>query len=242
MSFVSVALSLSIGLGATGHSPSAAMLRPGDERLAIEQVLSQPAGRLDLTMEADGAPVSPPIGSLIGELHLTTDGRVVRTQTIALGGRRQIDLSVATRDLTPVRHYSASSRRTVDFHFDPDGVTGFYAPADEAETAVDDPLREAAFDSNHIDLVARAIPLEPGFEAEAATYGRPAADTAPDETFVSYTVRYIGREDGLAIAGFRRTGAGSPETRVVFDPATRRLARLEAPAGPGRLLVMRPAE
>lgn len=118
-------------------------------------------------------------------------------------------------------------------------MTGTYATTGAA-VPVDDAFAGAAFDSNVIDLVARAVPLTVGFEASVRTYERASAEATV--TDVRYTVRVLGREgvEGREAAVVEFT-KGEGATRLYVDLETRVLLRTAAEVGPGVVLVIEPS-
>ena len=182
-----------------------------------------------------------PVGTLTETVGRTPDGHLVRVQRLASPRGSQVDSLVSTPDLSPVSHYSRNPGRIVDLRYASGAVTGTYANTGEAPVTVDDDTGGPAFDSNVIDLVARAVPLTPGFSADVRTYERASADAA--DTEVTYRVRVVGREtvgDREAIVvEFSKPGTGA--TRLTLDPETREVLRQESEVAPGTTFVMEPS-
>ena len=214
-------------------------LAPGDRRLAVDSVAVDGTETSTLYLVRDGD--RQPFGTLTEEVRLAPEG-LVRVQRLASPRGAQVDSLVAFPDLTPRSHYSQNPARTVDLRFDQGSVTGSYTNADAEPVRVRDSLERPAFDSNVIDLVARALPLDAGFAETVRTYERAAADA--EVTAVPYTVRVVGQEvvggRSAYVVEYRKPGGGP--TRVYVDAETRRALRREAEVAPGVLLVIEPSQ
>lgn len=216
------------------------IFRPGDNRLAIADMLATQPSRLNMSVHLpDGT--QRPLGYIDDTIYHIENGDVVRVQMAHINGNRQIDLTQASSGLLPRKHYSQSAKRTIDLNYGEDAVTGSYEVADAEAVAVNDPVASPAFDSNHIDLIARAIPLEEGFAADIATYERAAPDST--DTAVLYRVAYEGEEDtgGAPVAIVSYARHGGSKTNIYLDPESRSLVRIEFASG-GAVMVMTPAE
>lgn len=218
---------------------SVSPLVPGDARLDLTAVTgpSSRTFRLTVVMGAQ----RQPFGTLTETLSRTPDGGVVRVQRIDSPRGAQLDSLAATADLSPRSHVSRNPGRSVDLRFSPGAVTGTYTDAGAAPVAVEDARRGPTFDSGMIDLVARAVPLDVGFEAEVQTYERASAVTA--ETDVVYTVRCVRREtlDGHEAAVVEFSKGGADLTRLWVDPASRDVLRLESVVAPGVVVLIEPS-
>lgn len=231
------------------HAASAAAergdepLSPGDSRLHLAAVTAPSTRTLSIYLERGGQ--RQRFGTLVETLVHTDGTEFVRVQRLESARGTQVDSIRATiADLSPRAHYSANPARIVDLRFDDEGVvTGTYAPADPNADAlaIDDTLEAPAFDSNVIDLVARAVPLEHGFESAVRTYERALADAA--NTDVMYSVRVSGHEelDGREVAVVEFTKGANP-TRLYVDLESRTTWKMEAEVAPGTTIVMIPVD
>ena len=214
-------------------------LVPGDARLNLDAVTAPSSRTFDLSVVREGG--RQPVGTLTETVGRTPDGHLVRVQRLASPRGMQEDSLAFTPELSPVSHHSRNLGRTVDLRFASGAVTGTYTNAGEAPVAVDDDTGGPAFDSNVIDLVARAVPLVPGFSADVRTYERASADAA--DTDVTYRVRVVGREAAgdreTVVVEFSKAGTGA--TRLYLDPETREVLRQESEVAPGTTFVMEPS-
>ena len=151
-----------------------------------------------------------------------------------------MDSLVSTTHLSPISHYSQNPGRTVELTYSPLSVTGTYTNAGADGSIIDDVLDGPAFASNFIDLVARAVPLESGFESAVQTYERASAGAT--ETDVTYSVRTGGREvvEGREAVVIEFSKGGVNATRLYVDPETRVVLRQESEVAPGTTFVMEP--
>ena len=215
------------------------LLVPGDVRLDLEAVAAPSSRTFDLSVVRDGG--RQPVGTLTETVGRTLDGRLVRVQRLTSPRGSQVDSLVSRPDLAPVSHYSRNRGRIVDLRFASGAVTGTYTNAGEAPVAVDDDTGGPAFDSNVVDLVARAVPLVPGFSADVRTYERASADAT--DTDVTYSVRVVGRgavgDREATVVEFSKAGTGA--TRLYLDPETREVLRQESDVAPGTTFVMEPS-
>ena len=223
-----------------GPSPSgrAAPLVPGDDRLDLAPVAVPAAQTFHLAIVRGGQ--RQPFGTLTETLRRTADGGFASVQRLASPRGTQVDSLTFGPDLAPRSHHSQNPGRTVDLRYAPTAVTGTYAEAGHGAVAVNDARPGPAFDSNTIGLVARAVPLTVGFEADVRTYERASADAT--ETDVTYTVRVLRVETvgGRDAAVVTYAKADGPTTRIWVDLETRRPLRVEAEVAPGTTLVMEP--
>lgn len=214
-------------------------LIPGDARLTLEAVTAPSSRTFDLHVFREGG--RQPVGTLTETIGRTPDGNLVRVQRLASPLGTQVDSLVSTPDLSPVSHHSRNPARTVDLRYASGAVTGTYANTGEAPVTVDDGTGSPAFDSNFIDLVARAAPLDPGFSADVRTYERASADAT--DTEVTYRVRVVGLETvgdcEATVVEFSKPGTGA--TRLTLDPETREVLRQESEVAPGTTFVMEPS-
>ena len=213
-------------------------LVPGDARLDVAAVTDPSSRTYRLTVVQ--AAQRMPFGTMTETLSRTPDGGVVRVQRIDSPRGAQLDSLTASADLSPRSHVSRNPGRAVDFRYTPGSVTGTYTDAGAAPVAVNDARPGPAFDSGLIDLVARAVPLEPGFAADVRTYER--ASAGAEETDVVYTVR-VERRETLAdreavVVEFAK--AGGSLTRMWVDPASRSVLRLESEVAPGVVVLLEP--
>lgn len=216
--------------------PSEAVLAPGDARLHLEAVTAPSTRAWALYLERDGQ--RRRFGTLTETVTVTPEGTWRRVQHLQTPQAAQTDSLTASTDLAPRSHFSRNPGRVVDLRFADGAVTGTYQTTGADADSVQDALPAPAFDANVIDLVARAVPLEAGFEAPVRTYERASAEAA-EETTVSYTVRVERLEsDGqVAVVSYTKGDRGA---RLFVDVATRALHKMEVEAGPGMLLVMLP--
>ncbi len=214
-------------------------LVPGDTRLDLAAVTA-PSSRTFAMSVAQGAQRQP-FGTLTETLARTADGDVARVQRIDSPRGAQVDSLTFSADLSPRSHFSQNPGRTVRLRYALGAVTGTYADAGTTPVDIRDPAPGSAFDAGLIDLVARAVPLDVGFEAQASTYERASADAA--ETRVVYTVRVTRRErlDGHEVAVVEVAKAGGPTTRSWVDVETRAVRRLESDVAPGVTFRMEPS-
>ena len=214
-------------------------LVPGDGRLDLAAV-PEPSEQTFLLTIVQGAQRQP-FGTLTETLTRTTDGGGVRVQRIDSPRGSQVDSLTFAADLSPRSHASRNPGRTVRLRFTPDAVSGTYTDAGAEPVAIDDARSGPSFDSGLVDLVARAVPLDAGFEVQARTYERASAGAA--ETEVSYTVRVARWEvlDGRDTAVVEYAKDGGPTTRSWVDVETRAVLRLESEVAPGVLLRMEPS-
>lgn len=214
-------------------------LVPGDARLTLEAVTAPSSRTFDLHVVREGDRQS--VGTLTETVGRTPDGNLVRVQRLSSPRGSQVDSLVSRPDLSPLSHHSRNPARTVDLSFASGAVTGTYTNAGEAPITVDDDSARPVFDSNFIDLVARAVPLAPGFSADVRTYERASADAA--DTDVIYRVRVVGREAvgdrEATVVEFSKEGGGA--TRLYLDPETREVLRQESAVAPGTTFVMEPS-
>ena len=224
---------------ALSHTASRGPLIPGDPRLDLEAVTLPSSRTFDLSIVTDGG--RQPFGTLTEDIRRAPDGGLVRVQRLASPRGTQVDSLVSTLRLSPVSHHSRNPGRTVDLRYAAHKVTGTYTNAGAAPVVVDDALDSPAFDSNVIDLVARAVPLDPGFTSPVQTYERASADAT--ETDVTYTVRTVGRDvvggRETVVVEFSKGGTGT--TRLYLDPETRAVVRQESEVAPGTTFVMEPS-
>ena len=238
--FLLTLLSACAGTGPASHPPaqSSGPLVPGDARLELAAVTAPAVHTYRLTV-VQGAQRQP-FGTLTETVSRTPDGGLVRVQRLASPRGVQVDSLTSASDLSPRSHYSENPGRTIDLRYAPSTVTGTYTDAGAAPVAVADVRSGPAFDSNFIDLVARAVPLAPGYEAAVQTYER--ASAGEEETDVVYTVRVTGRE---TVAGHEAVvvefskGEGT-STRLFVDPATRDVLRQESEVAPGVTFLIEP--
>lgn len=232
----STAAATAPGTAAPSRSPR---LVPGDDRLDLDAV-TEPSVQTFLLSVVQGAQRQP-FGTLTETLTRTPDGGVVRVQRIASPRGNQADSLTFAADLSPLSHDSQNPGRTVTLRFTPRAVTGTYAEVGTEPVPIDDARSGPSFDSGLVDLVARAVPLDAGFEAEAVTYERASAGAA--ETEVSYTVRVARREvlNGRDTAVVEHAKGGGPTTRSWVDVETRAVLRLESEVAPGVVLLMEPS-
>ena len=224
--------------GTTASTPSRP-LAPGDDRLDLAAV-TEPSTRTFRLTIVQGAQRQP-YGTLTETLSRTPDGGVARVQRIDSPRGSQVDSLTFSADLFPHSHFSQNPARTVRLRYTPDGVAGTYADAGADPVDVDDPAPGPVFDAGLIDLVARAVPLDVGFEAQAPTYERASADAT--ETAVTYTVRVTGREtlDGRDAAVVEYAKGGGHATRSWVDAETRAVLRLESEVAPGVTFLIEPS-
>ena len=214
-------------------------LVPGDARLDLAAVTAPSSGTFALTVVQGDR--RQPFGTLTETLAPTPDGGLVRVQRLVSPRGSQVDSLTSSADLSPRSHYSENPGRTVDLRYAPSIVTGTYADVGATPVAVADTRSGPSFDSNVIDLVARAVPLTVGYEAAVLTYERASADAS--ETDIVYTVRVRGREVTAGREAFVvefSKGEGT-STRLFLDPATRRVLRQESDVAPGVTLLIEPS-
>ena len=224
---------------ASERSASGPPLVPGDARLDVAAV-TVPSSRTFRLTVVQGTQRMP-FGTMTETLARTADGGVVRVQRIDSPRGAQLDSLTASSDLAPRSHVSRNPGRSVALQFTPRAVTGTYTDAGAAPVAIDDARGAPAFDSGMIDLVARAVPLDVGFEATAQAYERPSAGAS--ETGVVYTLRVIRHEvlDGREAFVVEFFNVGDGPTRVWIAPASRELLRLESPVAPGVVVLIEPS-
>ena len=238
--FLTILLGCCAGSGPASQPPVQASgpLTPGDAHLDLAAVTA-PAVRTYRLTVVQGAQRQP-FGTLTETVSRTPDGGLVRVQRLVSPRGSQVDSLTSTADLSPRSHYSENPGRTVELRYAPRTVTGTYTDAGAAPVAIADARSGPAFDSNFVDLVARAVPLDPGYEAAVQTYER--ASAGAEETDVVYTVRVTGREP---VAGHEAVvvefskGDGT-SARLFLDPATREVLRQEAEVAPGVTLLIEP--
>ena len=214
-------------------------LVPGDDRLDLAAV-TEPSTRSFRLTVVQGAQRQP-YGTLTETVSRTPDGGVVRVQRIDSPRGNQVDSLTFATDFSPLSHDSRNPGRTVTLRYAPRAVTGTYTDAGAEPVAIDDVRSGPSFDSGLIDLVARAVPLDTGFEAQAQTYERASADAT--ETSVRYTVRVTRREalDGRDAAVVEYAKDGGPTTRSWVDVETRAVLRLESEVAPGITFLIEPS-
>ena len=224
--------------GATASTLSRPLV-PGDDRLDLAAVTEPSTRSFRLTL-VQGAQHQP-FGTLTETLSRTPDGAVVRVQRIDSPRGNQVDSLTSATDLSPLSHDSRNPGRTVTLRYAPRAVTGTYTDAGAEPVAIDDVRSGPSFDSGLIDLVARAVPLDVGFEAHAPTYERASADAA--ETTVTYTIRVTRREalDGRDTAVVEYAKDGGHATRSWVDVETRAVLRLESEVAPGVTFLIEPS-
>ena len=181
-----------------------------------------------------------PFGTLTETLARTPDGGLVRVQRLVSPRGSQVDSLTSAADLSPRSHFSENPGRTVDLRYAPSAVTGTYTETRADPVAVVDALPGPAFDSNVIDLVARAVPLTPGYEASVQTYERASAGT--EVTDVVYAVRVrgqgtVGAREAVVVEFSKGEGTS---TRLFLDPTTREVLRQESEVAPGVVFLMEP--
>ena len=227
-----------VSVTSAGTTSPSRPLVPGDDRLDLDPVMALGSQTFDLTLMGGGQ--RHPFGTLTETIRRTPEGGLVRVQRLASPRGTQVDSLTFGPDLSPRSHFSHNPGRTVELRYSPTAVTGTYAEVGRVAVAVDDARDGPAFDSNAIDLVARAVPLTAGFEADVRTYERGSADAT--ETDVTYTVRVLRVEavDGRDAAAVTYSKAGGPTTTVWVNTETRRPLRLESEVAPGTTFVMEP--
>ena len=236
---LALALVVLAGCATTRTSPNSSLLTPGDPRLDLEAVTRPGSWTQDVYTEQDGT--RERLGSRSDAIRRTADGGVVRVTTFETARGLLTDSLTADAALSPRSHDSENPRRVVALRFGPRSVRGTYSEAGSDPVRIDDAIPEPAFDSGLVDLVARAVPLDPGFEAGVRTYERASADAA--ETVVVYTVRVLARQvvGGREAAVVELSQGGSGATRFYLDPSTRDVVHMEFDAAPGVLMVMEPS-
>ena len=214
-------------------------LAPGDPRLDLAAVSVPSSRTFTLSVLRGGEP--QPIGTLTETVRRTADGGISRVHRLQSPRGLQIDSLTASADLAPRSHDSYNPGRTVSLTYGARTATGTYTATGSAPVAVNDALLSPAFDSNFIDLVARAVPLEGGFTSDVRTYERASADATATE--VTYTVRVVGREavggQEAVVVEFGKADGG--KTRLYVDPVTRAMIRHESEVGPGLTLLITPS-
>ncbi|MEZ4702559.1 MAG: hypothetical protein R2834_19655 [Rhodothermales bacterium] len=216
------------------------LLAPGDARLAYEAV-SQPAvRRFSLWIERDADRQS--FGTLTETIRRTSDGGVVRVQRLESPRGVQVDSLSASATFAPRTHHSVNPARTVDLTYGPRAASGTFTSVGTPAVAVNDPIPEPAFDSNFIDLIARAVPLTRGYAASVRTYER--ASDQPEDTEVFYSV-WVGVQERIldrlvVVVSFEKVGG--PVTRLFVDMETRALIQQRTDVAPGVTLVIEPSD
>ena len=214
-------------------------LVPGDARLDLAAVTAPSERTFTLTVVRGD--VRQPFGTLTETVRRLSDGGLVRVQRLQSPRGAQVDSLTFGADLAPRTHDSRNPGRTVALRYGPQRARGTYTEAGAAPVAVDDALAGPAFDSNLIDLVARAVPFEAGFSADVRTYERASAGAT--ETAVTYTVRVVGREafsGREAVVVVFGKGDGQ-DTRLTLDPEIRTVLRQESGVGAGVTVVIAPS-
>ena len=224
-------------VGVAAETPAGPLV-PGDARLDLAAVTGPLSRTFRLTVVQGGE--RRPFGTLTETVRRTPDG-VVRVQRLVSPRGTQVDSLASAADLSPRSHYSENPGRTIDLSYARHTVTGTYTDAGAAPVAVADARPGPAFDSNFIDLVARAVPLTLGYEAAVQTYER--ASSGAEETNVVYTVRVAGREPvagrEAVVVEFSK-GEGT-SIRLFLDPATREVLRQESEVAPGVTFLIEPS-
>lgn len=220
--------------GPTADGP----LTPADTRLDLAAVTAPSSQAFALTIVQGEQ--RQPFGTLTQTLARTPDGGLVRVQRLTSPRGSQVDSLTFAADLTPRAHYSLNPGRTVDLRYTPHAVTGMYTNTGAQPVVIEDARRGPSFDSGLIDLVARALPLDLGFEADVQTYERASADAT--DTDVLYAVRVTGLEavDGRPAAVVTFSKGEGTSTRLWVDAETREVVRQEAEVAPGVTFLMEP--
>ena len=214
-------------------------LVPGDARLDLAAVVVPSVRTFTLTVVQ--GEVRHPFGTLTESLGRLPDGGLSRVQRLQSPRGVQVDSLTFAADLSPRTHHSRNPGRVVDLRYSPGLASGTYTDTGSVPVVVRDVLPDPAFDSNLIDLVARAVPLDAGFSADVRTYERGTAGAT--ETAVTYTVRVVGREafsgrEAVVVAFGKADGQ---DTRLTLDPETRSVLRQESGVGPGVTVVIVPS-
>lgn len=236
-----------ISLGDGGHAGERAAraaettrpLVPGDDRLDLVAVTAPSSQTFTLTIVQGDR--RQPFGTLTETLTRAPGGACVRVQRVASPRGSQADSLTFAPDLSPLSHDSQNPGRTVALRYTPRAVAGTYTDTGAEPVAVSDVRSGPSFDSGIVDLVARAVPLAVGFEAEIPTYERASADAT--KTDVAYTVRVVRREslDGRDAAVVEYAKEGGSTSRSWVDVETRAVLRLETEAAPGVTLLIEPS-
>ena len=227
-----------MGQGRAGARPKGAPLQPGDARLDIASVTRPAVSTFDVYREQAGGKAR--VGTFTDRIDVMPGGDVVRVQRLVMASGTHVDCLVAGADLVPKSHHSSNTTRAVDLTYGPDAVRGTFAPAGSDVVQVEDPWDGRAFDSNFVDLVARALPFMPGLRVDVRTYERASAEAVATSILYTVQVRSLQRRDGrdVAIVEF---GKGAGKTWLYVDANSRVVRRVESVVGPGAVLVLEPS-
>ena len=106
------------------------------------------------------------IGSITETVSLDGSGAsatVVRAQEIVMGPRTIIDTAISNAmTLAPVRHTSKQPTASMVLRFDGRRITGTHTSGNAVPDEVDQTVSVPAFDSNNMELVMGALPLQAG--------------------------------------------------------------------------------
>lgn len=221
-----------VGLAAAADAQT--VLEPGHPDLALDALT---LGESHRVFYVDGRDVGASTrtdavadGVITIEAETTVEGapRTRRTVRLAWPSLRPISSRVVTgRDLDEVA-------------FDGPAVTGRFVPDGGAGVPLDLELDRPAFPVGTAELVARALPLEPGYTAVVPTFT--AEDRLREVTLTSVGPDSTTLADGTAVAAWAvdmaRPGRYGPTTRRLFlDPDSRDVVAIRAETPAAALLV-----
>lgn len=206
------------------QTPPARRVSPGDTSLQFTALTPDTAVYF-LNAYRSGEEIS--IGTITDILTRTTSKAPEwrRVLKVERGTTRLTDSTLSDGiTLAPKRRYSWQPQRELQLEFSGLKVKGMLGPPDAPGVPLDTTLLVPAFDAGNWDLVLRAMPLAPGYEA----------------TFPVFDV-----ETGTHLYGVRVTGSttmmgelahivlfqlgGSREIKVWIGATTRRLLQTETP-------------
>lgn len=167
------------------------------------------------------------IGTITDVLTRTTDKMPMlrRVLIVERGTTRLTDSTLSdAQTLSPKRRYSWQPQRVLQLEFTGQQVKGMLGPPDAPGVPLDTTLMVPAFDAGNWDLVVRAMPLAPDYQA---TF--PVFDIETGTHL--YGVRVIGSTtmmgEAAHIVMFQL--GGTREVKVWIGVTTRRLLQIETP-------------
>lgn len=173
----------------------------------------------------------------LAEVDRNGRAALLSVQRFRAGSGETIDSSWADlHTLAPLAHRSHNPSRVMALDFAGNRVTGRYSPTDSAARTIDQHLATPAFDSNIMDLVIAALPLQPGYAVRIPYYIYERGGAVWFNVRVVDTTTVTGRAGDHPAWVVEATTEGDGTTRYWIDRATRVVLRSVHQLSDGRVV------